>query len=279
MTDMAEETAQIQPEIAENVAPEVPEATDSTQEPDDEVIVSIGEPPAPEEEEPQAHAPEWVRELRKNYRELQREKRDLEQKLKATQAPAPKPTLGPKPTLEGCDYDAEKFEQDLERWHEDRRRADSEAQKAQAAKQAEEQEWQGRLQGYAKARTELKVRDYDDAEHVVLESLDQTQQGIILQGCKNPALVVYAIGKNPAKAKELAAIRDPVKYAFAIAELEGQLKVTQRKAPPPERTVKSSGPLSGSVDSTLERLRGEAEKTGDYSKVMRYRAELKKRQS
>jgi hypothetical protein len=29
------------------------------------------------------------------------------------------------------------------------------------------------------------------------------------------------------------------------------------------------------VDSTLERLRAEAEKTGDYSKVMRYKKQLK----
>lgn len=246
----------------------------------DEVIVSIGEPPPQDDEEaPQESAPDWVRELRKNYRELQREKRELEQKLKATQAPAPRPTLGPKPTLEGCDYDAEKYESDLERWYEQKRAADTEVAKLQAARQAEEQEWQAKLQGYAKARTQLKVRDFEDAEHTVLEALNETQQGIILAGCKNPAMVVYAIGKNPGKAKELAAIQDPVKYAFAVAELEGQLKVSTRKAPPPERTISGSGPLSGSVDQTLDRLRKEAERTGDYSKVMRYRSEIKKRKT
>lgn len=278
MTDQAElETIELDAQPDEQIADPAPAEATAPEDESEEVIISIGEPPTQDDETQQETAPDWVRELRKNYRELQREKRDLEQKLRATQAPAPKPTLGPKPTLEGCDYDAEKFEADLERWYEQKRSADAEAQKLQAARQAEEQEWQGKLQSYSKARTQLKVRDFDDAEHVVLESLDQTQQGIILAGCKNPAMVVYAIGKNPAKAKELAAIKDPVKYAFAVAELEGQLKVTQRKAPPPERTVSGSGPISGSVDSTLERLRQEAAKTGDYSKVMRYRAELKKR--
>ena len=275
-------------EISELNAPEEIEApapadvSDAPEDESEEVIVSIGEPPPQDdEEEQQASAPDWVRDLRKNYRELQREKRELEQRLKATQAPQPtfRPTLGPKPTLEGCDYDAEKFEQDLERWYEQKRAADAEVAKLQAARQAEEQEWNAKLQGYSKARTQLRVRDFEEAEHTVLESLNETQQGIILAGCKNPALVVYAIGKNPTKAKELAAIQDPVKYAFAIAELEGQLKVTQRKAPPPERTISGSGPLSGSVDSTLERLRKEAEKTGDYSKVMRYRSEIKKRKT
>ena len=256
---------------------EAPEVEAEAPAEEEEVVISIGEPPPQEVEEEQTAAPEWVRDLRKNYRELQREKRELEQKLKATQAPAQQPTLGPKPTLEACDYDAEKFESSLEQWYEQKRQADAELSKLQAARRAEEQEWQGKLESYAKARTQLKVRDYDEAEHVVLEALNETQQGIILQGCKDPAMVVYAIGKNPAKAKELAAIQDPVKYAFAVAQLEGQLKVSTRKAPPPERTVKGSGPLSGSVDSTLERLRSEAEKTGDYSKVMRYRSELKKR--
>ena len=90
--------------------------------------------------------------------------------------------------------------------------------------------------------------------------------------------MIYALGKNPTKAKELSAINDPVKFAFAVAKLETQLKVTNRKAaPPPESTVRGTGRVSGAVDSTLERLRADAEKTGDYSKVMQYKRQ--KRQS
>ena len=110
------------------------------------------------------------------------------------------------------------------------------------------------------------------------ELLSTTQQGIILQGAENPALVIYALGKNPAKLKEMAAITDPVKYAFAVSKLETQLKVTQRKAPPPERTVQGTGRVSGTVDSTLERLRADAERTGDYTKVVQYRKQLKQKQ-
>ena len=92
-----------------------------------------------------------------------------------------------------------------------------------------------------------------------------------MQGSENPALVVYALGKNPKKAKELAAISDPVKFAFAVAKLETQLKVTPRKtAPVPERQIRGSAQLSGAVDSTLERLRAEADKTGDRTKVAAY---------
>jgi hypothetical protein len=50
------------------------------------------------------------------------------------------------------------------------------------------------------------------------------------------------------------------------------LKVTNRKAaPPPEKTVQGTGRVTGSVDSTLDRLRADAEKSGDYSKVFAYK--------
>ena len=128
------------------------------------------------------------------------------------------------------------------------------------------------MEGYSKAKAELKVRDYEDAEAIAQEVFNVTQQGVILQGADNPALVIYALGKNPKKAADLAQINDPVKFAFAVAKLEKELKVTNRKAAPaPERVIQGSGRVSGAVDSTLERLRAEAEKTGNYTKVLQYK--------
>ena len=244
---------------------------------DESVVVTIGEDAPPPDDDAQ-HAPEWVRELRKANREDKRRIRELEDKLKAATGAETKPApLGKKPTLEDHDYDAERFEAALENWYEQKRRHDEEEAKAQAAAKAEQEAWQAKLDSYGKAKTELKVRDFEDAEQVAQETLNATQQGIILQGSENPALVIYALGKNPKKAKELAAITDPVKYAFAVAKLETQLKVTQRKAPPPEKTIQGNGRISGSVDSTLERLREEASRTGDYTKVHQYRSAQRKK--
>jgi len=137
------------------------------------------------------------------------------------------------------------------------------------------------LDSYGKDKSELKVKDFDDAEDVTQQALDVTQQGIVLQGADNPALVVYALGKNPKKAAELGSIKDPVKFAFAVAKLEKDLKVTPRKAvPPPEKTVSGNARVSGgAIDSSLDRLRIEAEKTGDYTKVIRYKAQQRAKQS
>lgn len=244
---------------------------------DDEVIVSIGEETPPTEEE--KHAPGWVRELRKSYREVQREKRELEEKLKAVTQTETKPvTLGKKPSLEDHDYDSDAYEAALTAWFDKKRQADEAEAKVKAEAENQQKAWQLKLETYGKAKAELKVKDFEDAEANVQESFSVTQQGILLQGSDNPALVIYALGKNPTKAKELSAINDPVKFAFAVAKLETQLKVTNRKAaPPPESTVRGTGRVSGAVDSTLERLRADAEKTGDYSKVMQYKRQ--KRQS
>lgn len=247
----------------------------------DEVLVTIGdeEPPAETDAD---RAPQWVRELRKSHRELQRKVREYEERERV--APAAEPAavaLPAKPTLEAADYDTEKYEAELEAWY--RKRDQAESAKRQAQTQADEQQkaWQQKLEAYGTAKKSLKVRDYDDAEHTVMESLSNTQQGIVIQGAENPALVVYALGKNPKKAKELAAVTDPVKFAFAVAKLEAQLKIQPRKQPPaPERSVPTgTAPVSGSSDSTLERLRSEAEKTGDHTKVIRYKQQLKAKQA
>lgn len=235
----------------------------------EEVTVSIGDEQPPEEEE--KAAPEWVRELRKQNREDKKRIRELEAQISAP-AKESTPQLGKKPTLEDSDYDADKFEQALTEWHERKRKIDEAAEQERKEQEAQAKAWQEKLEGYAKSKSALKVKDYEDAEAAIHEAFDKTQQGIVIQGSENPALLIYALGKNQAKAKELSAIKDPVKFAFAIAKLETQLKVTNKKTPPPpEKVVTGTGRVSGSSDVTLERLREEAARTGDMSKVMAYK--------
>jgi desulfoferrodoxin (superoxide reductase-like protein) len=239
----------------------------------EEVVVSIGEEAPPPEE--QTHAPEWVRELRKTNRELQRQNRELQNKLQTTAQTETKPVvLGVKPKLEDHDYDADKFEAALADWFERKRQADEASARQEAEVMNQQKAWKAKLDGYGKAKAELRVKDFEDAEAVALELFNITQQGVMLQGADNPALVVYALGKNPKKAKELSDIKDPVKFAFAVAKLEKELKVTNRRAAPaPERIVSGTGRSSGAVDSTLERLREEAARTGNMTKVIQYRAQ------
>lgn len=239
----------------------------------EDVVVTIGEE-SPTSNEEESKAPEWVRELRKSHRETLRRNKELEEKLAAVAGAQQKPVeqLGPKPNLDDFDYDTDRYEKALDAWYDRKRGIDEQVVKANAEKENQQKAWQSKLDAYGKAKTELKVKDFEDAELIAQDTLSITQQGVILQGAENPALVIYALGKNPAKAKELGSISDPVKFAFAVAKLETQLKVTNRKSvPAPEKTVRGTGSISGAVDSQLERLRAEAEKTGDYSKVVAYK--------
>ena len=282
MNDETEEPIAI--ETTEGETPEAPQEADETTPEaaadedaiDDEVEVSIGDKPV-QAEEPKQAAPAWVRELRRRERELQREVRELRAKVQAPQVENQPPAAGAKPKLEDYDYDAEKFETALSGWFDRKRGVDDHAAKQRQSEETQKQAWQARLDAYGKAKASLRVRDYEDAESSVTESLNVTQQGIIVSGAENPALVTYAIGKDPAKLKELAAISDPVKFAFAIAKIETQLKVNPRKpAAAPESVIKSTTRLAGGgQDQVLERLRDEADKSGDFTRVVAYKAKLK----
>lgn len=255
------------------------EGDDAPNDADDGVIVTIGDetPPAANDDEIEGKpAPGWVKELRKQARELAKENRALKEAQQAAQQAAQPQQIqvGEKPTLEGCEFDAEKYADEVLAWNERKRKADE-----MAAKQREEQEaaataWQKKLDAYKAAGAALKVEDFDGAEHVIRETMSPTQQAVIVSGADKPELVVYALGRNPAKAKELAGIKDPVKFAFAVAKLEAQLKVTPRNTPPaPERQVRGTAGGATAVDNTLARLEAEADRTGDRSKVLAYRRE------
>lgn len=245
---------------------------------EEEVVISIDGEAPPQQEEEEARAPEWVRDLRKQHREEKRRVKELQQRLaQYEQKETGVAPLGKKPTLESVDYDTERYETELASWYEKKRAHDERETAVKAEQQSVQQEWEQKLETYQEAKTSLKVRDFEFAEEVVQDTLSVMQQGMIVQGSENPALLVYALGKNPNKAKELASINDPVKFAFAVAKLETQLKISNRKASvSPERKISGTGRPSGTVDNTLDRLRAEAEKTGDYTKIIKYKRQKQK---
>ncbi|MFN8996342.1 MAG: hypothetical protein ACK5X3_22115 [Pseudomonadota bacterium] len=257
------------------------EAESETDAEPDEIVVTIGDdPPSTEADSEVERAPAWVRDLRKSHRELQRKVREYEERERTAPAAAQQAApLPKKPTLEDYDYDTERYETSLESWYRQREEAEKAGRDAERKAEEERATWQAKLDAYAKARSALKARDYDDAEYEVMEILSQAQQASILDGCDDPAKVVYALGKNPKKAKELASIASLAKFNQAIGKLEEKLRFQPRNKPPaPEKTVPTgSAPISGNSDQTLERLRDEAAKTGDFTKVMRFRAQMREK--
>lgn len=247
----------------------------------DEFTVTIGASTDDEADEAEFHgpAPKWVKDMRKQNREQRKRLRQLEQELATksqAQPQAQQIVLGEKPTLEKLEYDTVKYEQALAEWYERKKALDDQQAVARAQAEAQQRKWNERLTVYMQDKVKLGADDFDDAETVVKQYLDVVQQGIIVHGAKDAARLMYALGKNPTRAQALGTIKDPVEFAFTAARLEAQLKVNDRKPTvPPEDKVVGSARTTGSVDVTLARLRAEAEKTNDYSKVTAYKRKLK----
>lgn len=248
-------------------AEQVEQAEQPAAEPEELQVTIAGEEPEPEPE----RAPEWVRELRKQHRELQKKVREYEDRERSV---AP-PTLGQKPKLEEHDYDTEKYEVALEAWYRQKDKFEAAKREQEKAQEEQQKDWQARLEHYGKAKADLKAPDYEDAEAVVQDAMSPLLQSVVVDCADDPAKVVYALGKNRGRLKSMAKL-SPTRLAHAIGKLEATLKVTPKAKPPaPEKPMPTgTAPVSG-VDSVLERLREEAAKTGDMTKVLRYKAQQK----
>lgn len=280
-TDNIEDLSVLEEASTESVELGAEEASTTPDEDDveEKVEISLGDESLTSEEE-EEKAPDWVRELRREYRETKKQNRELQKRLEEKEvAIEQKPTsLGPKPKLEDFDYDSDRFDAALDTWYTTKNQVEAERQKAKAESERQQAEWQQKLKSYDEAKASLGVPDYQDSEDLAMETFDQTQQSLILEAMDNPALAIYALGKRPEKAKELASIKNPVKFVAAMAKLESQLKVSKVKTKPaPEKTISGSSKNTGGLDSTLERLEAEALKTGDYTKVYRYERDLERK--
>lgn len=231
----------------------------------------------PEEQEKDAN---WLKNLRKSYREEKKRSRELEERLRSLESVNnPPKTLGKEPEIEDFDYDTDQFKAAWKTWNERRAEIEAESRKLKEAEEAKANEWKATLDNYEKQKQATQAEDMDDAEDAVKSILNTTQQGIILHASDNPASVVLEIGRNERKAIELASITDPIKFAAAIAKLEERMKTTTtRKAPAPERRTPETGGArpSGSVSGNAEKLLEEAQRTGDMTK---YRAYMKQQRA
>lgn len=248
------------------VEQDAPENQDAAE--DDDLELTFGdEAPPPEQERETGLAKHLREEIRRRDKELAELRR---------QQPQPRAIeVGDEPTLEGCEYDEDKFKAEWRAWN---NRADEARQaetQTEATNRQAQESWAEEVRNYETKKAAITSPKAQAAIEVALASLNPVQQAVIVKAADNPANVFAALGMYPAKLQEISAIADPVKQAAAIAKLEGKLQVTNRKrAPEPEEIASGTASLKGS-DATLEKLQKDADKTGDRTKLIRYRQQLK----
>lgn len=264
---------------------ETPENQDNLEENEELDISFDGETPTPDEDEeeedvvPEGQQTEVFRNLRAKYKDNAKELKRLKQEIEAIKSKPVEPeqkqeeilTLPDKPKLEDFDYDEEQFSNALDGWYSKKLEVDSKKKQIEEKQKQENERWANKIATYQEEAKKLNVSDYENSEELVKTKLTGVQQGILIEVAKNSAQLVYALGKS-SKLNDLSKIENPVLFAAEVARLETQIKVnskTQKSPPAPEKKISGNG---GSMNDTkLEQLRKEAERTGDFSKVIAYK--------
>ena len=211
-------------------------------------------------------APEWVKKVREENRDLKRQLKQRESQQVEQQA------LREKPTLDDHDYDSDAFEQDYAQWL-------TEKQQVDAQVHAERQKYQQYHERYKADVDAIKAKapDYDEVELSVVDVLSEQKQGLLQMLVDNPAKVVYALGKNsPAQLERLSKL-DDIQFAKQIVLMEMQMssKTKSRNQNKPKPKTHELEGAAGGADTRLAKLEAEADRTGDRSKVAAYKKQMK----
>lgn len=258
------------------------EALDGQEDQDGEITVTIEGEQSQEDLEPQEPEAQksWVNKLRRDREEAVRKARELERRLaeiEAAKIAAAEPQdPGPMPKIADVGFDDEAHETALAKWIEDTAAFKDVKAKRDAAAQAEKDRWAGLQASYAEKQKALGASDYKAAEDIVMATLSRGQQGAILEVIADPAAFVYALGRNPAKAEELAKLGDTARFVAEIARLEGKVKMDRKTPPPPEsRLPGSSAGGGGSITARIAAAQKAAEISGDYDEVYKLKREAR----
>lgn len=211
-----------------------------------------------------------IREMRAKLREANAKAAALE----AAQARREEEEVGERPTIAGCDYDEERFEAELTAYQDRKRKVDARKSEAENAAKAQREEFDQDYQRFEAARSKFGAPDYADAQTLVEQELSGPQQSVLVMAATDTATLVYALGKSPAKLAELKKITNPIKLAAAIARLEKGVQVVKRNSPKVDRPETGSAALGS--DKRLAELERQAEKSGDRTALIAYKAGLKK---
>ena len=223
--------------------------------------------------------PPLQKKLRSRLRAELTEKHKIAQErdnLRRAAAPeAPKIVVGERPTLEDHEWDEEKHSEAVEAWVERKRQAAEQDQAGERVKKAQEEHNQKVYSEYREKAAQLKAPDFDEAEATVVAALPDLLGRAVLNYAGDPAKVVYALHKYPARLEALRKISDPIMFMKSIWEMERNLKVTTRKKPPePESGTiqRGSAQASAGSDKVAEKLLADAQRSGNMDK---YRAHMR----
>ncbi len=248
-------TEQQQPEEkVQASAEEVETDGEQTEEQTDEYSLRVGDEEISLAEEDDDHvdgqpAPQWVKDLRKNNREKDKELRELRRQLEQVQSrpteqqpPQQADVIPPKPTLESCEYDEEAYEAALTDWHEKKGRAEQSKQQQQRQQQEYQQRFQQRVEAHKQRAAKLPVKDYQEMEEIVRAEVPDLHKEILIHCAdEGSELIAYGLGKSQQLRQRVAAETDPIRAAFLLGQISKQVSL----APKPKKAIKPEPEVRG----------------------------------
>lgn len=236
-----------------------------------------------DEDEGEEHQSAPFKALRQKTREQQKRIKELEREKRERESAQEQQELGERPTLAGCEYDDQRFEQELLAWNDRKRALDQQKEAEQEKAQAVQARYNERLAVYNTSKRDLaeqaNIDSFDDVETEVVEAIGSSVAAVMIANSKTPALAMLALHKNPGIQKEIAEIEDPASRIWKLAQLDATMKVTgMKKKPAPERRMKNTNGSGDRPLDKLDRLRAQARETGDFTAVNQYKREVRKAQ-
>ena len=301
MNEVTEQPAEVEPVVTEEIVTEVPEGAEVSPEGEPEEQEFEVTRATPEGSQPSEGKglPSWahkrVNEISAKKREAETASEEYRLKYEAeleknrilseSQSPAPAKAIAPDPDdFDGGEYDPD-FVAKREAYEASRYEKISEnqfqKQRAIAEQQAQVRERDEAIRvsqqkHYDKVES-MKIKGYAEAEDKVIESLGYDTVNVLIQKFKDPHVLFYYLGKNKDEMAYSASLakKDPLQFVIHMAQLEKELQVKTKSktAPNPDTPLEGGIPASKS-DAKLDRLRAEAQKTGDMSKLMAYKQSL-----
>lgn len=212
-----------------------------------------------------------IGELRRLYRQLKKENKELKQGATQQLAKPALIDLPKRPTLEECDYDEEVFDKKASEWLDKKISYDAQQKKLEQEQIEQSQKLKDAVRKYETEKKSLNIVDYESSEERIAEHFNDMQIGILLNYTKTPAALVYAIGKSSQKIKELSTITDPILFAKEVGKLETMVKISKKKSEIHSNEVLKNGSTKQADINIVKN----AFKNGNIAQVMRERPDLK----
>ena len=181
---------------------------------------------------------------------IKKENLELREQIKKGSTPLSKPTLAK------CDYNEPLYEEKLGEW--------LAANKKEVSQETDV--FTNKLTEYNVQKKALKNHEFYELK--VVNKLSNDQQAIIVAGVDDPAKFIYALGRDDSILEELSKIGNNAQFAKRVYKLEE--KLTRPKKPEPEKAIKG-GASTDSNSAKLDKLRAEALRTGDVSRVVQFK--------